>query len=89
MERVWEQEGYGRTLEINNSSYVFYKTKSWPQTCYIKQSIVNKNPKANFEILWEAFNEFYDFFNHLNIDWEETYNYYRPIINTIISDKMF
>lgn len=69
--------------------YVFYKADTLPQLCRTKQLLVDNNYKNNFNVFWDTFNEHYAFFNERNINWQDTYNHYKPIIDTIKSDKVF
>lgn len=41
-----------------------------------------KDPKYNFEILWNTFNEQYCYFNERNIDWKNSYKKYAPQVNS-------
>ncbi len=50
------------------------------------QSKVN-NPEKNFEFLWNLFNENYASFEEKNINWQETYNTYRPQVTTTTTDE--
>jgi len=50
----------------------------------------NNNPVMNFEKLWQDFNDHYAFFEIRNVDWEKTYQKYRPIANEKTSnDSLF
>jgi C-terminal processing protease CtpA/Prc len=39
------------------------------------------NPEALFEELWQNFDQYYASFEQRNVDWNETYNTYRPLVN--------
>ena len=48
------------------------------------------NPVKNFEKLWHDFNDHYAFFDIRNVDWEETYQKYRPMANEkTTNDSLF
>ena len=40
-----------------------------------------KNPKYNFEVLWNTFNEQYAYFKERDIDWNGLYKKYEPQVN--------
>lgn len=48
------------------------------------------NPLENFEKLWQDFNDNYAFFELKNVDWNETYQKYRPLVNDgTTNDSLF
>ncbi|MEM9076863.1 MAG: S41 family peptidase [Bacteroidota bacterium] len=54
------------------------------------QDIRVQEPIKNFEKLWKEFNDRYSFFELKNIDWQESYDKYRPLINNSTSnDSLF
>lgn len=46
-----------------------------PQSCL---DGVGNSPLETFDVLWHMFNENYAFFDVRGVDWQETYNTYRP-----------
>lgn len=44
-------------------------------------------PEENFESLWKTVDEKYSFFEFKNIDWDEVYNRYRPLIYEDMDDE--
>ena len=49
-----------------------------------------QEPVRNFDKLWNEFNDRYSFFELKNIDWQESYTKYRPLINNSTSnDSLF
>ncbi|WP_103070087.1 S41 family peptidase [Aquimarina sediminis] len=47
----------------------------------VKEKLAN-DPKYNFEVLWNTFNEQYCYFEERNIDWNNMYKKYESQINT-------
>jgi hypothetical protein len=47
----------------------------------VNEELAN-DPKYNFEVLWNTFNEQYSYFNERNIDWNSIYKKYEPQINS-------
>ena len=45
------------------------------------------NPVSNFEHLWNEVNNKYSYFEYKNVDWDEVYKTYRPLIHDGMSDK--
>jgi len=46
----------------------------------------SNDPEAIFENLWTTFHEEYAPFEERNVDWEETYEVYRPMVHAATSD---
>jgi hypothetical protein len=44
-------------------------------------------PELNFEVFWRTFEDNYAFFKLRNVDWQKTYQQYRPKVNASISDN--
>ncbi len=45
------------------------------------------NPVENFDLLWETVDEKYSFFEYKNINWDEVYRRYRPLVSPLTSDE--
>lgn len=45
------------------------------------------DPKANFDLLWNTFDERYSFFAYKNIDWGSVYNTYAPQVQTNTTEQ--
>ena len=45
------------------------------------------NPVENFNLLWTTVDEKYAFFDYKNIDWDEVYQRYRPLVNNSMSEE--
>ena len=43
---------------------------------------LTNDPKYNFEVLWNTFNEQYAYFKERNIDWNKIYETYEPKVNS-------
>lgn len=50
----------------------------------------SQDPIANFEYFWHSFDRFYAFFDERGVDWQATYNQYRPLVTaTTTDDELF
>lgn len=45
------------------------------------------SPEHNFEVLWKEFDRHYSYFEYSNINWDSTYNVYRPKVNASTSNE--
>ena len=45
------------------------------------------NPTENFELLWKTVDEKYSFFEFKNIDWDDAYRRYRPLVTEEMSEE--
>ena len=45
------------------------------------------NPVENFDLLWKTVDEKYAFFEYKNVDWDEVYDRYRPLVQEGISQE--
>lgn len=52
----------------------------------IKTNYDVNDPVYNFEVLWNTFNEHYVFMDHKNVNWQEIYDKYRPLISNETTD---
>ncbi|MBQ8502244.1 MAG: S41 family peptidase [Bacteroides sp.] len=71
--------------------YTFHKTLSWIicvtgilymtgfSSC-IREEEMENTPQGNFETLWKIIDEKYCFFEYKDIDWNEVYKKYQPLI---------
>ncbi|NAS32837.1 hypothetical protein GTQ40_17800 [Flavobacteriaceae bacterium R38] len=62
-----------KTFKLYRSNDEFLKT--------VNKELEN-DPKYNFEVLWNTFNEQYCYFKERNIDWDEMYKKYEPQVNS-------
>ncbi|MFK7812396.1 MAG: S41 family peptidase [Maribacter sp.] len=58
---------------------LFRSTKDFGKM--LKDQLAN-DPKYNFEVLWNTFNEQYVYFKERNVDWNKMYEKYEPQINS-------
>jgi len=129
IEGIWEQEGYGRVVEIKNKKAIIYDTCSTscnkntivPAKMLIKEYNISnsskntliaqngiskyffnridklpnlcadkiknkKDPRYNFEALWQTFNEHYIYFKERKIDWNVLRTKYKAQINKNTTD---
>lgn len=47
---------------------------------------IENTPINNFDLLWSEINKKYAFFQYKNIDWEEVYDKYRPLVHNQMHD---
>ena len=45
------------------------------------------NPVENFDLLWNTVDEKYAFFDYKDIDWDEVYQRYRPLVNNNMTEE--
>ena len=45
------------------------------------------NPVENFDLLWKTVDEKYSFFDFKNIDWDDAYRRYRPLVTENMSEE--
>ena len=45
------------------------------------------NPVENFDLLWTTVDEKYAFFDYKDIDWDEVYQRYRPLVNNNMTEE--
>ena len=45
------------------------------------------NPAENFDLLWKTVDEKYSFFEFKNIDWDDAYRRYRPLVTEDMSEE--
>ncbi len=62
--------------------HTFDRISRLPELCTKKRSKkALKDPEYNFEVLWHTFNEQYVYFKERRVDWQKSYEKYRPRIN--------
>ncbi|MBP7239576.1 MAG: S41 family peptidase [Saprospiraceae bacterium] len=47
---------------------------------------VSNDPISNFEAMWKSYDQYYGLFEPKEVDWQATYNQYRPMINEQTTD---
>lgn len=51
------------------------------------QPEVSNDPVTNFESMWESYDQWYGLFHVKNINWQQTYATYRPLVNEQTTDE--
>lgn len=70
------------SLKRGITIYTFDRISRLPELCTKKTSKKeHNNPEYNFEVLWHTFNEQYVYFKERMVDWQKSYEKYRPLIN--------
>ncbi len=63
------------------TTYTLDRISELPDLCAKKLSKRDrKNPELNFEVLWNTFNDHYVYFDNRKVDWQKSYEKYRPAI---------
>ena len=62
-----------------------------PVACQGKtKTEINNDPQLNFDYFWHSFNDYYAFFAARNVDWQQLYQDYRPLITPeTTNDQLF
>lgn len=68
------------------NEYRFKRLENLPDVCQNTDSLKVNDPIHNFENLWNTFKEHYCYFEDRNIDWQKTYDTYRPQVNASTTD---
>jgi hypothetical protein len=58
-----------------------HRVDALPAVCADGGTAETDDPELNFEIVWNAFNEQYAFFNLYGVDWQAQYDTYRPQVS--------
>lgn len=69
-------------------NYRFKRSDYLPATGISSKMIVTSF-EQNFQVFWETFNDNYAFFKERNIDWQQVYREYLPIVRKMDSQKAF
>ncbi|KAG1652819.1 hypothetical protein GQR58_025966 [Nymphon striatum] len=76
------------TIKNNYSFPVQYqKRAALPETCSDDALITSATPTESFEHLWHTFNDYYAFLNERNVDWENSYLAFKPMISDEMADE--
>ena len=71
------------TLEtLASSKEVFVAIEQLPDNCVTDNLLTQTDLATNFDFLWHTMNDYYAFFELRDIDWQEVYNEYRPLITS-------
>lgn len=69
-------------------NYRFKRTDSLPAICN-SIKMISSSFEQNFQVFWEAFYDNYAFFKERNINWQQVYREYLPIVRKTDSQKAF
>ncbi|WP_111709834.1 S41 family peptidase [Lutibacter citreus] len=73
------------TIQHGNDDWLFTRLEKLPNLCKASNEL-NNNPKHNFQVFWNTFNDHYASFDIKNINWDEVYEKYEPKINENTND---
>jgi len=67
-----------------------YVTRDKPPDSLVRKMALTKDEQLeNFDILWEAVDRTFSFFNHKGIDWQEVKTRYRPQVEAVETTEAF
>jgi carboxyl-terminal processing protease len=72
-------KGFTGFIRDNITRLHFSQLDALPAACV--KPAVTSDPVANFEYVWQTFNEHYAFFSGRGVDWYRTYEQFRPQVN--------
>jgi carboxyl-terminal processing protease len=73
------------TIQHGNDDWLFTKLEKLPNLCKTSNEI-NNDPKHNFQVFWDTFNDHYASFDIKDINWNEVYKQYEPKVNENTTD---
>ena len=73
------------TIQHGNDEWLFTRLEKLPNLCKATSEL-NNDPKINFQVFWDTFNDHYASFDIKNIDWNEVYKNYEPKVNENTTD---
>jgi len=73
------------TIQHGIDDWLFTKLEELPNLCKTSNKLDN-NPKHNFQVFWDTFNEHYASFDIKNINWNEVYKQYEHKIDENTTD---
>ncbi len=73
------------TIQHGNDDWLFTRLEELPNFCKNSNEL-SKDPKHNFQVFWDTFNDHYASFGIKNINWNEVYKQYEPKINENTTD---
>ena len=73
------------TIQHGNDDWLFTRLEKLPNLCKTSNELKN-DPKHNFQVFWNTFNEHYASFDIKNINWNEVYKKYEPKVNENTTD---
>ncbi|WP_162254196.1 S41 family peptidase [Sediminicola sp. YIK13] len=73
------------SIQHGNDDWLFTRLEKLPNLCTTTSELKN-DPKHNFQVFWDTFNEHYASFEIKNINWNKVYNQYEPKISDYTTD---
>ncbi|TVZ56920.1 tricorn protease-like protein [Lutibacter sp. Hel_I_33_5] len=73
------------TIQHGNDDWLFTRLEKLPNLCKTTSEL-NNDPKINFQVFWDTFNEHYASFDIKDINWKEVYKKYKPKVNENTTD---
>jgi hypothetical protein len=73
------------TIQHGNDDWLFTRLEKLPNLCKTTSEL-NNDPKINFQVFWDTFNEHYASFDIKDINWKEVYKKYEPKVNENTTD---
>jgi hypothetical protein len=73
------------TIQHGSDDWLFTRLDELPNLCKTTSEL-NHDPKDNFQVFWDTFNEHYASFEIKNIDWNEVNKKYEPQVNDNTTD---
>jgi len=74
------------TIQHGIDNWVFTKLDTLPNLCNTPNEQLINDPKHNFNVFWNTFNEQYASFDLKKVDWNQVYNTYEPKVTTNTTD---
>jgi carboxyl-terminal processing protease len=72
-------------IQHGNDDWLFTRLEKLPNLCKTTSEL-NNDPKINFQVFWDTFNEHYASFDIKDINWHEVYKKYEPKVNDNTTD---
>ena len=74
------------TIQHGIDNWLFTRLETLPEFCNTPKRELKNDPKHNFNVFWETFNEHYSSFEIKGIDWNKVYEKYEPKISKNTTD---
>jgi len=74
------------TIQHGIDNWLFTRIDTLPEFCSNLKNGLKFDPKHNFNVFWNTFNEHYTSFGIKGIDWKKVYQTYEPKISSKTSD---
>ena len=77
----------GNKATLSTKTYNRLGEGGFEQLCPNGLTVGVADPVLNFEVLWQTFDQHYAFFAERNIDWDASYDTYRPKVSEDMSER--